>query len=87
MLRLTGMIVRFSEWIALAYFCFLAATAGRAPVAALRRWQVIAAAATVAFLILALSREPGVGVTLIVRDTAKLQTTPAFPGRTIPRGQ
>jgi hypothetical protein len=60
--------VRLSEWIALAYFFFLAAAAGRAPVAASRRWRVIAAATIVAFLIFVLSHDPGGGVTLIVRD-------------------
>jgi membrane-associated phospholipid phosphatase len=60
--------LRLSEWIALAYFFFLAATAGSAPVPASRRWQVIAAAAIVAFLILALARHPAGAVTLIVRD-------------------
>jgi len=63
-----GMILRLSEWIALVYFFFLAATAGRAPVAASRRWQVIAVTAIVALLILALALAPGGGVTLIVRD-------------------
>jgi hypothetical protein len=62
------MILRLSEWIALAYFFFLAATAVRAPVAASRRWRVIAAAAIVAFLILTLAREPCGGVRLIARD-------------------
>jgi PAP2 superfamily protein len=61
------MILRHSEWIALVYFFFLAATASRAPVAASRRWQVIAAAAFVALFVVALARDRG-GVTLIVRD-------------------
>lgn len=62
------MTMRSSEWIALAYFVYLAVMAVRAPVAVSRRRRVIAVAAIVAFAILVLSRAPADAVTLVARD-------------------
>jgi hypothetical protein len=64
--------VRFSEWIALSYFVYLAAVASRAPAAAPRRWVVVAAAAAIAGFALAVSRVSAESVTSIVRDWTPL---------------